>query len=169
LVLDPLLQMRSAEELLELRTQLQGAFDFGLRCRLVPDLRLRHRRDKVHYPVVRHVDRLKNCQRLGVAPLAVFVEEDAKVIPTGMVRAELDRPRRQLNAALPVARITEKSAHPRHGVTTAGIQGHCTLARRTKSAQIAAEVLHHGESVIGHLAGRVGIERALCRKHGALQ
>ena len=32
LVLDPLLQMRSAEELLELRTQLKGAFDFGLRA-----------------------------------------------------------------------------------------------------------------------------------------
>jgi len=27
----PLLQMRSAEELLEFRTQLTGAFDFGLR------------------------------------------------------------------------------------------------------------------------------------------
>jgi hypothetical protein len=27
----PLLQMRSAEELLEFRTQLKGAFDFGLR------------------------------------------------------------------------------------------------------------------------------------------
>ena len=32
LVRDPLLQMRSAEELLEFRTQLQGAFDFGLRA-----------------------------------------------------------------------------------------------------------------------------------------
>ena len=31
-VTDPLLQMRSAEELLEFRTQLKGAFGFGLRA-----------------------------------------------------------------------------------------------------------------------------------------
>ena len=76
LVRDPLLQMRSAEELLELRTQLKGAFGFGLRCRLVAELRMGHCRDKVRYPIVRHIDRLKNCQRLSVAPLAVFVEEE---------------------------------------------------------------------------------------------
>jgi hypothetical protein len=169
LVRDPLLQMRSAEELLEFRTQPKGVFDFDLRCRPVTELRLRHRRDKVHHPVARHIDRLKNGKRLGVAPLTVFVEEDAVVIPAGMVRAELDRPRRQLNAALPVARVTEKSAHIRHGVTTARIQGQRTLGRRAKSTQIAAEVLHHGESVIRHLTGKIGIEGALCCKHGALQ
>ena len=161
--------MRSAEELLEIRTQLKGAFDFGLRCRLVAELRLGHCSDKVRYPVARHIDRLKDCQCLSVVPLAVFVVEEAEVIPAGMVRAELDRPSRQFNTALPIARITEKSADPRHGVTTARVQSQCTLGCRTKSSQIAAEVLRHGESVIGHLTDRIGIESALCRNHGALQ
>ena len=163
------MQMRSAEELFEFRTQLKGAFDFGPRSRLVAKLRLRHRRDHVQHPVVRHMDRLKDCQRLRVAPLAVFVEDAAKVIPARMVRAKLNRPCRQLNATLPVARVTEKPAKIRHGVTAARIQGQRTLGRRSKSAQIAAEVLRHGEGVIGHLTGRIGIESALCREHGALQ
>ena len=163
------MQMRSAEELLEFRTQLKGAFDFGLRCRPVAELRLRHRRDHVQHPVVRHMDRLKDCQRLRVAPLAVFVKDAAKVIPARMVRAKLNRPCRQLNATLPVARVTEKPAKIRYGVTAARIQGQRMLSRRAKSAQIAAEVLHHGEGVVGHLTRRIGIEGALCCDNGALE
>src|SRR5262245_24939306 len=89
LIADPFFEVLLSEDLLELGPQLPDALAGLMRGHLVAKPRMSHGCQHMCHPVVRHGNLLEDGQRLGVVPLAIFIEEKRVVIPTGMMRAEV--------------------------------------------------------------------------------